>query len=154
MKLDFRQRLLTSTLLVGAGMLANPAFAQTAPATDQNTATNPAAAQPTGPVEASPVPTNNAQGAPVKSANDIIITGTRIPQPNLTSAAPVTVVTNQDVKLSGSTRVDDVLNSLPSAQANQSSGVANGGTGTAHVNRRDLGPTRNLDRRQRRQLRP
>ena len=113
MKLDFRQRLLTSTLLVGASMLANPAYAQTAtpnqPGTaqdtqstvpDQNTATNPAAAQPTGPVEAAP-PTRNAQGAPVQTANDIIITGTRIPQPNLTSAAPVTVVTNQDVKLSG-----------------------------------------------------
>ena len=157
MKLDFRQRLLTSTLLVGAGMLASPAFAQTAtpntPGTaqdtqstvrDRNTATNPAAAQPTGPVEAAPTPTRNAQGAPVQTANDIIITGTRIPQPNLTSAAPVTVVTNQDVKLSGSTRIEDVLNSLPSVQANQSSGVSNGATGTAYVDLRDLGPKRTL----------
>ena len=126
MKLDFRQRLLTSTLLVGASMLASPAFAQGAPVTpqDQNTATNPAAAQPTGPQEAQPVPSRNAQGAPVQSANDIIITGTRIPQPNLTSAAPVTVVTNQDVKLSGSTRIEDVLNQLPSVQANQGAGKA------------------------------
>jgi len=157
MKLDFRQRLLTSTLLVGATMLANPAYAQTAtpnqPGTakdtqstvpDQNTATNPAAAQPTGPVEAGPTPTRNAAGAPVQTANDIIITGTRIPQPNLTSAAPVTVVTNQDVKLSGSTRIEDVLNSLPSVQANQSSGVSNGATGTAYVDLRDLGPKRTL----------
>ena len=157
MKLDFRQRLLTSTLLVGASMLASPAFAQTAtpnqPGTaqdtqstvpDQNTATNPAAAQPTGPVEAGPAPTRNAQGAPVQTANDIIITGTRIPQPNLTSAAPVTVVTNQDVKLSGSTRIEDVLNQLPSVQANQGSGVSNGATGTATVDLRDLGPKRTL----------
>jgi outer membrane receptor protein involved in Fe transport len=157
MKLDFRQRLLTSTLLVGASMLANPAYAQTAtpntPGTaqdtqstvpDQNTATNPAAAQPTGPVEAAPVPTRNAAGAPVQTANDIIITGTRIPQPNLTSAAPVTVVTNQDVKLSGSARIEDVLNQLPSVQANQGSGVSNGATGTASVDLRDLGPKRTL----------
>jgi iron complex outermembrane receptor protein len=157
MKLDFRQRLLTSTLLVGASMLASPAYAQTAtpnqPGTaqdtqstvpDQNTATNPAAAQPTGPVEANPTPTRNAQGAPVQTANDIIITGTRIPQPNLTSAAPVTVVTNQDVKLSGSTRIEDVLNQLPSVQANQGSGVSNGATGTATVDLRDLGPKRTL----------
>src|SRR5688572_14372090 len=34
MKLDFRQRLLATTLMVGAGMLATPAFAQEAPATD------------------------------------------------------------------------------------------------------------------------
>nr|NUR36872.1 TonB-dependent receptor plug domain-containing protein [Sphingomonas sp.] len=144
MKLEFRQRLLTSTLLVGASMLASPAFAQTAPAQDQNTATNPAAAPPTGPVEAQPAPSTNAQGGAVKSSNDIIITGTRIPQPNLTSAAPVTVVTNQDVKLSGSTRIEDVLNQLPSVQANQGSGVSNGATGTATVDLRDLGPKRTL----------
>ena len=34
MKLDFRQRLLGTTLLVGASMLATPAFAQDAPAAD------------------------------------------------------------------------------------------------------------------------
>src|SRR5258708_40091329 len=110
---------------------------------DQNTANNPAAAQPTGgPV--GPIPTRNAQSAPVQSANDIIITGTRIPQPNLTSAAPITVVTNQDVKLSGSSRIEDVLNSLPSVQASQTSGVSNGATGTATVDLRDLGSKRTL----------
>src|SRR6059058_3578312 len=35
MKLDFRQRLLTSTLLVGAGLLANPAYAQPVPTPNQ-----------------------------------------------------------------------------------------------------------------------
>jgi outer membrane receptor protein involved in Fe transport len=157
MKLEFRQRLLTTTLLVGAGVIAGPAFAQAAqpntPGTaattnstvpDQNQATNPGGAPPTGPLEATPTPAVNAQGAPVQQSQDIIITGTRIPQPNLTSAAPVTVVTNQDVKLSGSTRVEDVLNSLPSVQANQSSGVSNGATGTAYVDLRDLGPKRTL----------
>ena len=158
MMLDFRQRLLTTTLLVGAGVLANPAYAQSQPVPptggtaantqstvpDQNVATNPGGAPPTGDVSGQPTPTQNASGAPVQSANDIIITGTRIPQPNLTSAAPVTVVTNQDVKLSGSTRIEDVLNSLPSVQANQSSGVSNGATGTAYVDLRDLGPKRTL----------
>lgn len=129
MNLDFRQRLLSSTLLVGAGLLANPAYAQTAPA--------PAANQ--------PAPTGVAPSRTAASSqNDIIITGTRIPQPNLTSAAPVTVVTNQDVKLQGSTRVEDVLNQLPSVQANQSSGMSNGATGTAYVDLRDLGPKRTL----------
>jgi iron complex outermembrane recepter protein len=156
MKLDFRQRLLTTTLLVGAGVLANPAYAQSQPPTngtpqdtqstvpDQNTATNPGGAPPTGDVTSAPTPTRNASGAPVQTANDIIITGTRIPQPNLTSAAPVTVVTNQDVKLSGSTRIEDVLNQLPSVQANQGSGVSNGATGAATVDLRDLGPKRTL----------
>jgi outer membrane receptor protein involved in Fe transport len=157
MKLEFRQRLLTTTLLVGAGVLANPAYAQDSqpntPGTsattqstvpDTNTATNPGGAPPTSDVSTQPTPATNANAQPVQTANDIIITGTRIPQPNLTSAAPVTVVTNQDVKLSGATRVEDVLNSLPSVQANQSSGVSNGATGTAYVDLRDLGPKRTL----------
>jgi iron complex outermembrane recepter protein len=154
--LDFRQRLLTTTLLVGAGALASPAYAQEQPASsgapeatqsvvpDQNVATNPGGAPPTGPIESTPTAAVNSTGAAVQGGNDIIITGTRIPQPNLTSAAPVTVVTNQDVKLSGSTRIEDVLNQLPSVQANQSSAVSNGATGTASVDLRDLGPKRTL----------
>src|SRR6202007_3326895 len=78
------------------------------------------------------------------SGNDIIVTGTRIPQPNLTSPAPVTVVTSQDVKLTGTTRVEDLLNQLPSVAASQASGVSNGGTGTAEVDLRYLGSKRAL----------
>src|SRR3954470_21278979 len=120
MKLDFRQRLLASTLLATAGLIANPAYAQdssqsTVP--DQNQATNPGAAPPAGPVESNPTPTTSAEGEPVQRAQDIIVTGTRIPQPNLESAAPVTVVSMQDIKLSGTTRIDDALNQLPSASA-------------------------------------
>ena len=81
MKLDFRQRLLATTLMVGAGMLATPALAQDAPATD------PAAQQPTGPVEAQPAPAESATGAPVEETRDIVVTGTRIPSANLESAA-------------------------------------------------------------------
>jgi outer membrane receptor protein involved in Fe transport len=144
--LDFRQRLLVSTLIVGTGSLAGPAFAQTTSgsAQDQNSTANPAATQPTGPVEAAPAPGTNAQGAPTQGSQDIIITGTRIPQPNLTSAAPITVVTNQDVKLSGSTRIEDVLNQLPSVGASMTSGMSNGATGTAEVDLRYLGSKRTL----------
>jgi outer membrane receptor protein involved in Fe transport len=151
--LNYRQRLLASTLLIGTGLFASPAFAQNMQGTaedaqstvsDQNRATNPAAAQPTGPIDATLPPARNAQGAPVQTGNDIIITGTRIPQPNLTSAAPITVVTNQDVKLSGSTRVEDVLNQLPSVGASMTSSMSNGATGTAEVDLRYLGSKRTL----------
>jgi hypothetical protein len=66
MKLDFRQRLLATTLLVGASMAASPAFAQTTPADP--------AAQPdttTAPAEATVAPA--APAAP--SGGDIVITG-------------------------------------------------------------------------------
>ena len=137
MKLDFRQRLLGTTLLVGASMLATPAFGQETPV-------DPAAAPPSGPVEAQPTPAENAQGAPVEETKDIVVTGTRIPSANLESAAPVTVVSNQDFKLQGTSRVEDLLNSLPSVGASQASGVSNGASGTAEVDLRYLGSKRTL----------
>ncbi len=149
MKLQFRQRLLSSTLLIGVAALATPAFAQgTAPATPPAPPTDAAPtdvqANPSGPLEAQPIPARNAQGGAVQQQQDIVVTGTRIPQPNLTSAAPVTVVTNQDIKLSGTTRVEDLLNQLPSVGASQASGVSNGATGTAEVDLRYLGSKRTL----------
>jgi iron complex outermembrane receptor protein len=143
MKLDFRQRLLTTTLLVGAAALATPAQAQTTPPPTDAPPTD-VQANPSGPSAAQPTPSTSATGEPVKSAQDIVITGTRIPQPNLTSAAPVTVVTSQDVKLTGTTRVEDLLNQLPSVGASQASGVSNGATGTAEVDLRYLGSKRTL----------
>ena len=137
MKTSLRQKLLASTLLVGASALATPAFAQ-----DQTV--DPAQSQPTGPVESQPVPSVSAQGEEVQQTADIIVTGSRIPQPNLESAAPVTVVSDQDVKLAGSTRVEDVLNQLPSVGAAQASGQSNGATGTAEVDLRYLGAKRTL----------
>ena len=146
MKVALRQRLLTTTLLVGASALGtSPAFAgDVQAATQSQTAVPAAAAPPTGPQEAQPVPTTNAEGAPVTGRQEIIITGSRIPQPNLQSAAPMSVLTNQDVKLSGATRVEDVLAQLPSAAVTQNSGMSNGSTGTAEVDLRYLGSQRTL----------
>jgi iron complex outermembrane receptor protein len=135
--LDFRQRLLTHTLVVGVAALATAAYAQdAAPAP-------PAPEAPPADVQAQP-PSGPAEAQPAPSGQDIIVTGTRIPQPNLTSAAPITVLSNQDVKLTGTTRVEDLLNQLPSANASQASGMSNGATGTAEVDLRYLGAKRTL----------
>jgi outer membrane receptor protein involved in Fe transport len=145
-KLNYRRHLFASTLLMGASVFPSQALAQKPQpaAPNQDEAANSTAAQPTGPVEANPTPRQSARGAPVQTGNDIIITGTRIPQPNLTSAAPITVVTNQDVKLTGSTRIEDVLNQLPSVGASMTSSMSNGATGTAEVDLRYLGSKRTL----------
>ena len=148
MMLDFRQRLLTTTLFVGVGALATPAFAQTTPAPANPADTAGAAnAQPetTTPQEGqTTVPSTNAAGEPVKSSQDIVITGTRIPQPNLTSASPVTVLSSQEVKLQGTSRTEDLINSLPQSFAAQGSNISNGASGTATINLRGLGSKRNL----------
>ncbi|MBA3669850.1 MAG: TonB-dependent receptor [Sphingomonas sp.] len=162
MMLDFRQRLLTTTLLVGASLIATPAFAQataTPPECPPGTvpgvagACNPAdtaqgsGTQPetTTPVEGTTtVPSTSATGEPVQSAGDIVITGSRIPQPNLTSASPITVLTSQEIKLQGTSRTEDLINSLPQSFAAQGSNISNGSSGTAQVNLRGLGAGRSL----------
>jgi outer membrane receptor protein involved in Fe transport len=167
MKLEFRQRLLTTTLLVGASMVATPALAQNVqlaqatpphpecpPGVPAGTANcNPpdtaggTGSQPetTTPQEATTtVPSTSAAGEPVRSAQDIVITGTRIPQPNLTSSSPITVVTSQEVKLQGTSRTEDLINSLPQSFAAQGSDISNGASGTATVNLRGLGQSRSM----------
>ena len=138
--------LLAGTILGGALGVAQPAFAQDEPQnppdTAQGTETQPETATP---VEgATTVPSTSATGEPVESAQDIVITGSRIPQPNLTSASPVTVLSSQEVKLQGTSRTEDLINSLPQSFAAQGSNVSNGSSGTATVNLRNLGPNRTL----------
>ncbi len=89
-----------------------------------------------------------AQAAPAAdnatSVTEFVVTGSRIPQPNLTSTSPITVVGAEEAKLEGSVRVEDLLNNLPQVFGGQGGGVSNGTTGTADVDLRDLGPTRTL----------
>ncbi|TCM19441.1 TonB-dependent receptor-like protein [Novosphingobium sp. PhB165] len=84
-----------------------------------------------------------ADTAPEANA-PIVVTGSRIASPNQTSIAPITTVTAQDFQLSGTTRAEDLLNSLPQVTAGQSSNLSNGATGTATVDLRGLGPSRTL----------
>jgi iron complex outermembrane recepter protein len=74
----------------------------------------------------------------------VVVTGSRIPNPNLTSTSPVSVIDDQEIGLQGITQVEDLLNNLPQAFADQGGNVSNGSTGTATVNLRNLGPTRTL----------
>jgi outer membrane receptor protein involved in Fe transport len=114
-----RERLLASSMICGAaflGLSATQAFAADAAAA-------------------------NASNGEV---SEIVVTGTRIPSPNLTSIAPVTTVGNADIKAQGVTRIEDITNSLPQVFAGQGSSVTNGATGAATVNLRGLGASRTL----------
>ena len=75
---------------------------------------------------------------------EIVVTGSRIPQPNLTSISPVTSIGAEAVKIEGVTRVEDLINNLPQAFADLGGNLSNGSTGTATVNLRNLGPQRTL----------
>jgi iron complex outermembrane recepter protein len=88
-----------------------------------------------------------AQDKPAAAKADegeIIVTGSRIPQPNLTSTAPVTVIDAASLKVQGTSRIEDALNALPQVYGGQTSALSNGATGTATIDLRDLGSTRTL----------
>ncbi|MDQ2859871.1 MAG: TonB-dependent receptor [Pseudomonadota bacterium] len=127
-----RERLLASTVICGALTLgwAADGHAQTAPAAAPAPASAPAATA---------VADNGAT-----AVTEFVVTGSRIPQPNLTSIAPVTSVNNAEIKLTGTSRVEDLVNTLPQAVADQGGNLANGATGTADISLRDLGPQRTL----------
>ena len=111
-----RARLLASTIFAGASALATGgAFAQTAPST-----------------------------TPAAAPQEVVVTGSRIRQPNLSSLSPLTVVNDQEIKLEGATNIENLLNALPQVTAGQQSNTSNGATGTATVDLRDLGPNRTL----------
>ncbi len=74
----------------------------------------------------------------------VVVTGTRIKQPNLTSISPVTAVSSETVKIEGVTRVEDLINNLPQAFADFGGNLSNGATGAATVNLRGLGAQRTL----------
>ncbi|HLO21279.1 MAG TPA: TonB-dependent receptor plug domain-containing protein, partial [Sphingomicrobium sp.] len=140
--------LLTGTILCGSAAVASPAFAQDAaqpaPLNPPDTSAVPTTSVTTAPQEGAGVSGSNAQGAPVAQPQEIIVTGSRIPQPNLQTASPVTTVSSQEVKLSGTTRTEDLINALPQVFSDQGSNISNGSTGTATVNLRGLGAKRTM----------
>ncbi len=83
-------------------------------------------------------------GGQASTVQEFVVTGSRIPQPNLTSVSPVTAVSSQELKLEGTTRVEDLINQLPQVVAAQGGNLSNGASGTATLDLRDLGAKRNL----------
>lgn len=130
-----RKRLLATTIIAGAVMAAAPAWAQT----DSSAADNAG-----GGVTGAGIPAPTEPDTTAADAGDVVVTGSRIPQPNLESASPVTVLGAADVKQSGVTRVEDLINSLPQVFAGQGAGISNGATGTATLDLRGLGTNRTL----------
>jgi len=126
--------------------LANAATASVAlpviaAAADQ-AATPPTSANPPAPAAAAATP---ATALPLTaSLQEVVVTGSRIVQPGLSSISPVTALSAKDIASQGVTSVEDVLNNLPQVMADQGAMASNGSTGTATVNLRGLGPQRTL----------
>ena len=75
---------------------------------------------------------------------EVVVTGSRIVRKDLVSASPVTVIGAEEISLSGDARIEDLVQALPQAFNAQNSTVANGSSGTATVDLRNLGSVRTL----------
>ena len=76
---------------------------------------------------------------------EVVVTGSRIAREDgFGAVAPVSVVNSEDIRATGLSRMEDVLNTLPSIEAGENSFLSNGATGTASIDLRGLGSNRTL----------
>jgi iron complex outermembrane recepter protein len=94
--------------------------------------------------------TAQAQQAPSATPSDsstlteVVVTGSRIKQPELEAVSPVVSVTAEQLQQVGTPRIEDILNQLPQVVGDMGSALANGATGAATVSLRGLGCQRTL----------
>lgn len=99
-----------------------------------------------GAVFATPAYAQDAETAEATAQDEsfIVVTGSRIQQRNVETAAPVAVVAAEEFKLSGTVNVENVLNALPQVIPGTTAFSNNPGTGASTLNLRGLGSTRTL----------
>ena len=152
-KSTFKGSLLATTVIAGMA-LAAPALAQNqttpntappAPVTPTDTQGNAPPAAPNSNVPPAGVQTSEtAAPAQPTAANEIVITGTLIRNPNLVASAPVTVVGHDEVQLRQTNTAEDILRTIPGAAPSIGAQVNNGNGGSSYVNLRSLGSNRNI----------
>jgi iron complex outermembrane receptor protein len=141
-----RTALLATTLLSGVA-IAGPAFAKGAQ--------TPLTCPPGTPVGtngcvAPPPVTTVTQAAPAPAANneEIVVTGSRIASPNITSLAPIQVIGTQQIEQSGAVNIQEVLDQNPAfgspALSTTTTAFLTSGAGVTTVNLRQLGDNRTL----------
>ncbi|GGB58784.1 TonB-dependent receptor [Blastomonas aquatica] len=112
----FKTGLLSTSILVGAVAVATPAFAQEVQE-EQAAATN--------------------QGT-------IVVTGSRISNPNLEQSSPVLSIGSDEFDYQQSVSAEELLREIPGAVPSIGPGVNNGANGSATLNLRGLGSNRNI----------
>ncbi|UUR07453.1 TonB-dependent receptor domain-containing protein [Sphingomonas glaciei] len=133
----FKNKLLTTSLLVGTSMLATPAFAQAQQPVAGEDANQPA-------VTTQADPQVQEDQANVSTESEIVVTGTLIRNPNLVSSSPVNVVNESEITLRAPNNAEELIRRIPGVSPGIGSQVNNGSNGTNSVDLRGLGTQRNL----------
>jgi outer membrane receptor protein involved in Fe transport len=82
-----------------------------------------------------------AEIAPAEEASegdDIVVTGSRIPRPNLESTVPITTISGESFLEQGNTNIGDTLNELPQLRSTRQQQNPSTGIGIAGLNLLDL----------------
>jgi outer membrane receptor protein involved in Fe transport len=112
----------------------------------------PAAAPATPPEQpppaAEPVPeaTSAEEGVPRKKVGEeeIVVTGSHIRRKDLTTPAPITIISKEAVQASGKMTIGDYLQSIPEQGNAVNTQQNNGGSGSTRIDLRGLGNVRTL----------
>ncbi|WP_223115426.1 TonB-dependent receptor plug domain-containing protein [Luteimonas suaedae] len=95
--------------------------------------------------EQAATPETESRNATVSNLDTVTVTGSRLARSDLSAPSPTTVVTREDIVMSGSATIENVLNEFPQLAAGNTSSVNNGGgSGVLTANLRGLGATRTL----------
>ncbi|QLC25499.1 TonB-dependent receptor [Parasphingopyxis algicola] len=74
----------------------------------------------------------------------IVVTGTRITNPNLEQSSPIQVVGQDEIDYRQATNAEELIGELPGIAAGTNNSVNNGSNGTSTLNLRNLSSTRSL----------
>ncbi|HET8540634.1 MAG TPA: TonB-dependent receptor [Anaeromyxobacter sp.] len=134
-----RRKVLSLATALGFG-ISSVAIAQDA------TTPPPAAPPPAAPESAvvGEAPAAAPAAAAEEKTEEIVVTGTRIRRKDLTTPAPVTVISSEQIQASGKVTIGDFLQSLPEQGNAINTSVNNGGSGSTRVSLRALGAQRTL----------
>jgi len=80
----------------------------------------------------------------LQEIEEAVVTGSRITDSNITSSSPIVSIETEAFVARGTVDAVDLLNTLPSAVAAQTSEVSNGANGISTLNLRGLGTSRTL----------
>jgi iron complex outermembrane recepter protein len=133
---------LSAALAAAQAQQTPPPAEPGASAAQATTADQPAATEPSMPTSAPPSERRT-------STEEVTVTGSRIRRKDLTTPAPVTVVTREQLEASGRVTIGDFLQTMPE-QGNapnfqlNTGGINYGADGTTRINLRSLGIQRTL----------
>jgi outer membrane receptor protein involved in Fe transport len=88
--------------------------------------------------------TLTAAPAAAQEDEEVVITGTRIRQPGVTSSSPIYSINAEEIQRQQEPELEKILRLLPITAPNDGQNVNNGTDGAAVIDLRGLGPQRNL----------